>query len=64
MSLQSTKPTLNDTQHSTSSETLSLREFRNQYVTRVLTLVDMDVDEAISTLGVSETDVRICFERV
>jgi len=64
MSFQSTNLTLNDTQLSTSSETLSLREFRNQYVTRVLTLVDMDVDEAISTLGVSETDVRICLERV
>ncbi len=45
------------------AEVLSLHEFRNQYMTRVLTLVDMDLDQAVSTLGVTEQDVLVCLER-
>ena len=43
---------------------LSLSEFRKQYMTRVLNLVDRDLNQAVSALGVAEHDVQIIMERV
>ncbi|MDZ4860793.1 MAG: hypothetical protein SGI88_17595 [Candidatus Hydrogenedentes bacterium] len=42
---------------------LSLSEFRNQYMKRVLTLVDMDLNQAANLLHVPEHDVAFCLER-